>query len=287
MRVTRISASATLQGVAKPTRKTVAGNLTMGHTNSSVTYAAASHTIYVRNLRIFDSSTTAALDLASGTAEVSAAYVAPTAQVETATAAGTITLAGNATVTVTAAAVTGSPVTLSVPVTLGDTAAVWAAKVRTALSENAAIAAKFTVGGSSTAIVLTRIIDDAGVADDSTLNIALANGTCTGITPAATSANTTEGTLATGALWDETTGIDAEGVALPSTDGLKAISILGVRGEMEYEDGDTIIKGAVSTGGRDLKAAVGTLSSSGDLVFNNPGIVAVAEIIITVVLATA
>ena len=48
----------------------------------------------------------------------------------------------------------------------------------------------YTVGGSTTAITLTRI---AARHNDSTLNISLDNGTCTGITPALTSANTTAG----------------------------------------------------------------------------------------------
>ena len=111
-------------------------------------------------------------------------------QVETATAAGTITQAGNATVVVTAADVSGTPVTLSVAVALNDTATLWAAKVRTALAANAAISAEYLVSGSTTSIVLTRKV--LGLHDD-TLNISLDNGTCTGITTAATSVNTTAG----------------------------------------------------------------------------------------------
>lgn len=113
-----------------------------------------------------------------------------TAQVETATAAGTISGSGNASVTVTGAGITGSPKTISVAVVNGDTAATWAGKVRTALAADAAVTALYTVGGSSTTITLTRTV---AAANDATLNIALANGTCTGITTAATSANTTAG----------------------------------------------------------------------------------------------
>lgn len=115
-----------------------------------------------------------------------------TLQVETATAAGTITGSGNASVVVTADGVTGSPVTVPVAVLNTDTAATWAGKVRTALGLNAAITAVYTVGGSTTGITLTRI---APAANDSTLNISLDNGTCTGITTAATSANTTAGVV--------------------------------------------------------------------------------------------
>lgn len=113
-----------------------------------------------------------------------------TAQVETATAVGTVTGSGNATVVVTAAALTGSPKTIAVAVTNGDSAATVAGKIRTALAADADVAAAFTVGGSSTTVVLTAIIK---AANDTTLNISIDNGTCTGLTTAATSSNTTAG----------------------------------------------------------------------------------------------
>jgi hypothetical protein len=114
----------------------------------------------------------------------------PTAQVETATAAGTITQSGNATITVTAAGMTGTPKAISVAVLNTDTADVWAGKVRTALAADAAVAALFNVSGATDKIILTR---KTPAADDGTLNIASTNGTCLGITPAGTSANTTTG----------------------------------------------------------------------------------------------
>lgn len=114
----------------------------------------------------------------------------PTAQVETATAAGTISGSGDASVVITAAGMTGTPKTIAVAVLENDTAAQWAEKVRVALAADAAVAALFTVGGSNAAIVLTR---KTPAANDATLNIALDNGTCAGITTAAASANTTAG----------------------------------------------------------------------------------------------
>jgi hypothetical protein len=114
------------------------------------------------------------------------------AQVETATAAGTVTGAGNMTCIVTAVGMTGSPKTITVAVANGDTPAVWAGKVRTALAADVAVNGMFVVGGLTTAIILTR---RPPAANDGTLNIALATGTATGITAAATSANTTAGAL--------------------------------------------------------------------------------------------
>jgi hypothetical protein len=114
----------------------------------------------------------------------------PVSQAETATAVGTITGSGDATVIVTAAGMTGTPKTLSVAVLENDLPADWAAKVRTALGLDAAVIALFTVGGSGAEISLTRTIP---AANDATLNISLDNGTCTGITTAGTSADTTAG----------------------------------------------------------------------------------------------
>lgn len=115
---------------------------------------------------------------------------AEVAQVETATAAGTITGSGNASVVVTAAGMTNSPKTLTVAVLENDTAAAWADKVRDALSEDEDVSAMFTVSGSDASIILTA---KTPAANDTSLNIALDNGNCTGITTAASSANTTAG----------------------------------------------------------------------------------------------
>lgn len=112
-------------------------------------------------------------------------------QIETATVLGTVTGSGNATVVVTAAGMTGSPITLSVAVLNGDTPAVVAGKIRTAMAANANIAAWFSIGGSGADIVLTRI---AAAANDATMNISIDNGTSTGLTTAATSTNTLGGT---------------------------------------------------------------------------------------------
>jgi len=113
-------------------------------------------------------------------------------QVETATVAGTVTGDGNATVIVTAANMDGSPVTVSVAVLNGDTASAVGGKIRTALAADATVGDFFTVSGSTTSVVLTV---KSARANDATLNISIANGTCTGLTAAPTSANTTAGVV--------------------------------------------------------------------------------------------
>lgn len=113
-------------------------------------------------------------------------------QVETATVIGTITSsgAGNATVIVTAAGMTGSPKTVSVAVANNDTAAQVATKIRAALTDDVHISAFFDVSGTGAQVVLTRKV---AAANDATMNISIANGTCTGLTAAPTSSNTTMG----------------------------------------------------------------------------------------------
>lgn len=119
-----------------------------------------------------------------------------TKQVETATAAGNISTSGNLTVTVTAAGMTNSPKAISVAVLdTDDDGSAIAAKIRAALAADVDVAAYFDVSGATDAIILTR---KAAAANDVTLNIALANGTSVGLTPAPTSANTTAGAAATG-----------------------------------------------------------------------------------------
>lgn len=111
-------------------------------------------------------------------------------QVETAVVVGTITLGGNATFTVTAAGVTGSPVAVSVAVLLNDTATQVAAKAATAINANAAVAALYTASSNAADLILTR---NRAAANDATLNVAYTNDTCTGLTPDASSNDTTAG----------------------------------------------------------------------------------------------
>ena len=121
-----------------------------------------------------------------------------TRQVETATVVGTVVNAGNATVVLTSANLAESPITVSVAVKSGDTASVVAGKIREALTMNALIGVAetgaFTVSGSGATVVLTSV---DYLSNDSTLNLSIDNGTCTGLTTAATSADTTAGSSVT------------------------------------------------------------------------------------------
>jgi len=197
-----------LSAQGTPTRPNVTNDVLVGipQTTVSLPTRARAYSLLIK-IGIGES-----VAIAPSTGVVTA--TAGTSQVETATAVGTITLAGNATVTVTSARFVVSPIVLSVPVALGDTSATWAGKVRNALSANSEIASIFTISApSADQIRLTETIP--AFDNDATLNIALANGTCTGITAAPTSADTTAGVA--GAIVIVGGGVDFEGLAFTSS----------------------------------------------------------------------
>ena len=185
MAITNARAYTGLQASAEPTSEGTTGSLSIGQAATVTSLTAATGAI-VLGIEL-DSTYDIEFDTETLIPTITGAGVN---QVETATAAGTITASGNATVVVIGDDIVGSPLTVSVAVTNTDTAATWAGKVRTALGAVTAITSLYTVGGTTTAISLTRIVKRY---NDSTLNISLANGTCTGITAAPTSANTTPG----------------------------------------------------------------------------------------------
>jgi len=223
MDISQTRAFSGLRMVATPTASLVTNDVTIGVPSTNTPIADVDTGYAVRAL-IVGAASDLVLDLADNDSTGTTAWTAGVAQVETATAAGTITASGNATVVVTAAGMTGSPKTISVAVLNGDTATVWAGKVRTALAADAAVSALFTVGGTTTSISLTRkptatyTVGSTSVplyaANDATLNISLDNGTCSGITTSSTSSNTTSGTLTAGVYLLDGDGKDFEGVTL-------------------------------------------------------------------------
>lgn len=138
--------------------------------------------------------TSALGQIASGTLTKGSAPTSGTKQVETSTVVGTVTLTGTAAVVVTAAGMPGSPITVQVPVTNTDTATVVAGKIRAYLQALSSISDTlglwFTWSGTGATVVGTAT---ASAANDATMNISVDNGTCTGLTAAPTSANTTAG----------------------------------------------------------------------------------------------
>ena len=227
-----------LQATAEPTSEGTAGTVTIGQGQTVTTLAAATEGI-VLGIEL-DATYDVEIDLTTLTATPTGTGAN---QVETATAAGTITAAGNATVIVTGDDIAGSPLTVSVAVANTDTAATWAGKVRTALDATDAITAEYTVGGSTTAITLTRIDKRY---NDATLNISLDNGTCTGITTALTSTSTTAGINPAKCWRIPGTGYasdDFEGSQLASVGGYFGYQLRHTAGtgEIEITKSDTLL----------------------------------------------
>ena len=248
MTLTQAQATFGLRAFGTPTGTNISNDVQIGIAPTTLALTGAD-VAYSVGCLLADSTADFVINTPDGDTTGTTAWTAGTAQVETATAAGTITGSGNASVVVTAAGMTGSPKTINVPVVNGDTAAVWAGKVRTALVADTAVAALFDVSGTSTSIILTRKPSKTytigltsvpiRVANDSTLNIALNNGTCTGITTAASSANTTLGVATVGAYLFDGDGKDFEGVTIP---GINAVNGMLIQN-------DSASDGAVSING--------------------------------------
>jgi hypothetical protein len=243
MSISQVRANYGLRAIGTPSSPTASGNVNLGIQPTTETLTDAD-VFYAIEALIVGSTSDLVIDLADGDKSGSTSWTSGVAQIETATAAGTITLAGNAEVIVTASGMTGTPKTILVPVALNDTAATWAGKVRAALAADAAVSALFTVGGTTTAISLTRkplatyTVGAASVptypANDTTLNISLDNGTCTGITTAASSANSTAGVLSAG-CYVVGDGVDFEGNPLIEIDSVR-VSAYMIRNESVSPD---------------------------------------------------
>ena len=224
MNLSNTRASVGLFANATPTSTNISGNVQIGQSSQMLNLTSAD-VAYSMQAFFAGGSDVLSLNPSTGSTAGSTTWVAGSAQIETATAAGTIAASGNASVTVTAAGMTGSPKTIPVAVLLNDTASQWADKVRVALNADTAVSALFAVSGSGTSIILTRkatliasgeITTSIFPSTDATLNVALANGTCTGITAAASSANTNAGVATDGVLIYDGDGKDFEGLTLPT-----------------------------------------------------------------------
>jgi len=288
MELTQSILSYGLRSIATPTSTNVVNDVEVGVAQTQERFADAD---VIYSLRAVMAGSASTLSIAQDTGICTAtAWVDGTPQLETATAAGTITASGNASVTVTSAGMSGSPLTISVPVILGDTAAVWAGKVRTALAANTTIAARFTVGGTTTAISLSRLYATVGglqifSANDATLNIALANGTCTGITAAPTSANTTAGVATSGVTLYDGDGKDFEGNILPLIGEIYAQLIVLSSGDVTFEDPYTASTNDLLPG-KFLKSYDDGYTASGNFEFSDPAVAPNATVLTFTVLGT-
>jgi hypothetical protein len=216
-----ISAAQTITGSncqGQATSALVTGIVQIGASQTAVQFPTADIG-YAIGIEIVASGGYVTIDLQTGIATPSAAYVAGTAQVETATvvAASGCTSNGNCTLTLTSAAVVGTPLSVVVPLTTAsNTATLVAAALAAGLAANAAVSAAWTVTSSGADILLTRKSDANGYkyANEAFTNLAIPSGL--GITAAPTSYNTTPGVVSSGVNVTDGDGKDFEGVTLVS-----------------------------------------------------------------------
>ena len=225
-----ISAAQTITGSncqGQATSSLVTGIVQIGASQTATQFTTADIG-YAIGVEIVASGGSVAIDLQTGIATPSAAYVAGTAQVETATvvAAAGCTSNGTCSLTFTSAAVTGSPLTVVVQLTTAsNSATLVAAALAAGLAANTAIAAVWTVTSSGADIIITRKSDANGYkyANESGTNIAIPAGL--GITAAPTSANTTAGVVSSGVRVLDGDGKDFEGVTLVSMARLYSLEV--------------------------------------------------------------
>jgi len=147
---------------------------------SDVILTAKAPLANVSNLNMaLSNGTCAGLTNVSSSANTTAG-VAAVKQQENIYVTGTIGTEGDAIVVVTAAGMANSPITLSVPVSKNDSATVVASKVNAALAENSDITDFFTISPDNGRYV--RLTAKVAADSDPTLNISIANGTCTELT---------------------------------------------------------------------------------------------------------
>jgi len=227
MNLSNARATFGLQAKATPTSSNISGSVQIGASNETISFPIADVAYSLRAI-FAGNGDVLSINITNCSTTGSTAFVAGNAQIETATitAASGATTSGTMTMVLTAAGLTGSPLNIAVPLVTGThtTAALIATAARNALLANAAVIARFSIGGTGANIVLTRLPTSTYTvptgalnlyaANDTTLNLAIPAGL--GVTAAATSANTTAGVISDGVKIYDGDGKDFEGETLTS-----------------------------------------------------------------------
>ena len=280
MTLTQPQANYGLAATASPVGSKLSGTIVIGTLPTKLNLTSADVAYSVKCV-IANVGGAFVIGVDDGDTSSSTSFAAGTDQIETATAAGTVTTAGDATITVTAAGMTGSPKAISVPVVLSDNAAAIALAIRTTLSADADVIALFAVSGATDKVILTRSKNlGCAFANDSTLNIAITNGTSAGVTVAASSANTTSGSASTGTIITDGDAKDFEGVTLGTIVTLQGVQIDCTAGAIDLTSTD---EGSSFAAGEYRVAAnvAGVASFLSDLTFTASAIQ--SEMFITII----
>ena len=253
MTLTNCRATFGLNAKVTPVKGGSNGTLQVGDNNETMTLADATKIVSFDAV-IVGATSDLVIDVSDLDSTGTTAWTAGTQQVETntVTAASGITGPGNggtATVTVTATGMTGTPKAISVALTTAahTTATLIAAALATGLNADTDFSALFIASSSGANLIVksratsTYTINGTAInvwpADVANLNVAIANGTCTGITTAATSTSTTAGVLTVGCYAPDLDGTDFEG---ESTGGLSVIHGIYISNSSESDDVVTV-----------------------------------------------
>jgi hypothetical protein len=264
-----------LLATGQHTKTQVANDCEIGIASTTLPLAGATKA-YCVSATLASASDTLTIDTETGIATIG---TAPVAQVETATvvAAAGATSNGNLAVTVTGARITGSPLAVSVPLTTAaNTAALVAAQIRSAFNATAAIASKYTVGGTGADVTLTEIDPQN---NDATLNIAIAAGL--GVSVIVTSTDTTAGVGGVKLTNNTGDGKDFEGVSLGTMGDIIAVLVKPTQSSLslDFNSGGWSID-AVEQGGVFCWVNPAGYGSTGDLVVTAESVDCAVEITI-------
>ena len=238
MTLTNCRATFGLNAKVTPVKGGSNGTLQVGDNNETMTLADATKIVSFDAV-IVGATSDLVIDVSDLDSSGTTTWTPGTQQVETntVTAASGITGSGNATVTVTATGMTGTPKAISVALTTAahTTATLIAAALATGLNADTDFSAMFVASSSGANLIVKRLatstytINGTAVnvwpADVANLNVAIANGTCTGITTAATSTSTQAGALTSGCYVPDLDGTDFEGEATSGLINVYAIYI--------------------------------------------------------------
>jgi hypothetical protein len=264
MNLSNARATFGLQAKATPTSSNISGTVQIGANNETISFPNADVAYSLRAI-FAGSGDVMEIDLTDCDTTGSTAFVAGTAQVETATitAASGATSSGTMTMVLTSAGMTGSPLNVPVALVTGThtTAALIASAARAALSANAVVAARFSIGGTGANIVLTRKPTSTHTVPTGTLNLYAANDTLLnlaipaglGVTLAASSANTTLGVVSDGVKIYDGDGKDFEGDALATISAFYGLLATGT-GSISYASSTSVYKGGVGNGSMFLQS---------------------------------
>lgn len=236
MEVTQLAGRSQLTITASHERTRTSGSIVIGGNSQAIAYDKASHTGYARHVRVYSTGETATHDFATAVTSATDTYTPPIAQSAIVTGSGSTTAGGTINLVITSNAFDGGTKTVYANVSGVATPSVYAGLLRTAANNSTEVSANFIVSGTGADIILTRIVDDYGYANDATFEMEITSSVIAA-SPIASS-SLTSGSLATGVWIDEPLGVDAEGIDLPTLEAnCLAIQFDCLRGEGTVTDG--------------------------------------------------